>query len=264
MHHAGSELLIHRTAIIDSDAQLGENVSVGPYSVIGAHVEVGDSCVIGPHVTLQGPTVLGRDSRIFQYASVGEAPQDKKYRDEPTSLEIGERNTIREFVTINRGTVQDKGTTRIGDDNWIMAYVHIAHDCTIGDRTVFANGASLAGHVDVGDDTILGGFTLVHQFCRLGAHAFTSMGSCIKQDVPPFVTVSGNPSHPHGINAEGLKRRGYGGEQIQTLRRAYRTLYKSGLRLEQAIAELEQLGMQSPEVMPLLMFLRASTRGIVR
>lgn len=264
MHYAGSGLLIHPTALIDTSARLGINVSVGPYSIIGPDVEIGDNTVIGPHVTLQGPTRLGRDNRIFQYASVGEEPQDKKYRGEETRLEIGDGNTIREFVTINRGTLQDSGTTRIGNDNWIMAYVHIAHDCMIGNRVVFANGASLAGHVHIEDDIILGGFTLVHQFCRIGAHAFTSMGSCIKQDVPPFVTVSGNPAVPHGINAEGLKRRGFDREQIQAIRRAYRALYKSGLRLEQALIEVDRIMGEYPALASFAQFVRASTRGIVR
>ncbi|MEX0729988.1 MAG: acyl-ACP--UDP-N-acetylglucosamine O-acyltransferase [Aquisalimonadaceae bacterium] len=256
--------MIHETAIIDPSARLGRNVSVGAYTVIGAQVEIGEGTVIGPHATLQGPLLLGRENRIFQYASVGEEPQDKKYRGEETRLEIGDRNTIREFVTINRGTVQDNGTTRIGDDNWIMAYVHIAHDCVIGDRTVFANGASLAGHVHIEDDIILGGFTLVHQFCRIGAHAFTSMGSCVKQDVPPFVTVAGNPAQPHGVNSEGLRRRGYESGQVQAIRRAYRSLYKSGLRLEQAVVELDRIAADNPAVVPFAQFVRASTRGIVR
>jgi len=264
VHHARSELLIHPTAIIDPTASIGSNVSIGPYTVIGRHVSIGDDCVIGPHVTLQGPTRLGRGNRIYQYASVGEEPQDKKFLGEETSLEIGDGNTIREFVTINRGTVQDKAVTRIGNDNWIMAYVHIAHDCVIGDRIVFANGASLAGHVQIGNDVILGGFTLVHQFCSIGQHAFTSMGSSIKQDVPPFVTVAGNPAEPHGINAEGLKRQGFNREEVQAARRAYRSLYKSGLRLEQAIHEIDGIAAEHGVIQVLADFLRTSTRGIVR
>jgi len=256
--------LIHPTALVDPAARLGANVRVGPYTLIGPDVDIGDDCVIGPHVTLRGPARLGRENRIYQYASVGEEPQDKKYGGEATCLEIGDRNTIREFVTIHRGTAQDRGVTTIGDDNWIMAYVHIAHDCVIGDRTVFANGASLAGHVLVDHDAILGGFTLVHQFCRVGAHAFTSMGSCVKQDVPPFVTVAGNPAQPHGINAEGLKRRNFGRTEIQAIRRAYRSVYKSGLRLEQAIENVAHIAEATPAVEPLLQFLRASERGIVR
>lgn len=264
MHHAGHVGLIHPTAVIDPAAELGANVSVGAYSVIGPGVEIGDDCEIGPHVTLCGPTRIGRENRIFQYASVGDAPQDKKYGGEDTRLEIGDRNTIREFVTINRGTVQDRGVTTIGDDNWIMAYVHVAHDCVIGDRIVFANGASLAGHVIVGDDVILGGFTLIHQFCHIGAHAFTSMGSSIKQDVPPYITVAGNPAEPHGINAEGLRRAGFAAAEIQALRRAYRSLYKAGLRLEQAIADMESMVAEYPSVGELSRFLRAASRGIVR
>lgn len=264
MHDAGYVVLIHPTAIVDPAARLGANVRVGPYTLIGPDVEIGDDCIIGPHVTLRGPARLGRENRIYQYASVGEEPQDKKYGGEATRLEIGDRNTIREFVTIHRGTVQDRGVTTIGDDNWIMAYVHIAHDCVIADRTVFANAASLAGHVLVDHDAILGGFTLVHQFCRVGAHAFTSMGSCVKQDVPPFVTVSGNPAEPHGINTEGLKRRHFARIEIQAIRRAYRSVYKSGLRLEQAIENVAHIAEATPAVEPLLEFLRASERGIVR
>ncbi len=264
MYHEGPFILIHPTAIIDPGARLGERVRVAPYSVIGADVEIGDDCEIGPHVTLLGPTRLGHGNRVFQYASVGADPQDKKYRGERTRLDIGDRNTIREFVTIHRGTAQDRGVTRIGDDNWIMAYVHIAHDSLIGDRTVFANGASLAGHVLVDDDVILGGFTLVHQFCRIGAHSFSSMGSCVKQDIPPYITVSGNPAAPHGINSEGLRRRGFDADAVRSLRSAYRLIYKKGLRLEQAIAELERRDDDARILKPLIEFLRQDGRGIVR
>ncbi|MCP1676158.1 UDP-N-acetylglucosamine acyltransferase [Natronocella acetinitrilica] len=256
--------MIHSTAIVDPTASLGEGVQVGPYSIIGPDVVIGDHCEIGPHVTLSGPTTIGRGNRIFQFASVGADPQDKKYAGEVTRLVIGDNNTIREFVTIHRGTAQDNGITRIGNDNWIMAYVHIAHDSLIGDRTVFANGASLAGHVSVDDDVILGGFTLVHQFCRIGCHSFTSMGSCIKQDVPPYVTVAGNPAEPHGINAEGLRRRGFGAETLRTLRNAYKTIYKQGLRLDQAIEQLEPASRQEAALTPLVDFLRQDGRGIVR
>lgn len=264
MHHAGCGILIDPTAQVDPAATLGDNVRIGPYAVIGPHVELGDDCEVGPHATVFGPARIGRGNRIFQFASVGAEPQDKKFAGEETLLEIGDGNTIREFVTINRGTVQDQGVTRIGNDNWIMAYVHIAHDCTVGNRIVFANGASLAGHVDVGDDAILGGFTLVHQFCSIGAYCFSSMGSCIKQDVPPFVTVAGNPAVPHGVNSEGLRRQGFAREDVYALRRAYRMLYKSGLRLEPALEKIDELAASHPPVARLVAFIRDSRRGIVR
>jgi UDP-N-acetylglucosamine acyltransferase len=258
---------IHPTALIDPGAQLGEKVSIGAYSVIGAGVEIGDGTSVGPHVVIEGPTRIGRDNRIFQFASLGAEPQDKKYAGEPTRLEIGDRNTIREFCTFNRGTAQDAGVTRVGNDNWIMAYVHLAHDCQIGDHTIFANNAQLAGHVHVGDWAILGGFTVVHQFVRIGAHCITAMGTILLQDVPPFVTAAGNPSAPHGINSEGLKRRGYSPETIAGLRRAYKTLYRSGLKLEEAVAsitaEARQLGELAPMV-SLAEFLSAPGRGIIR
>ena len=203
--------MIHPTAVIDASAELGADVSVGAYSVIGPDVTIGARTVIGPHVVINGPTRIGEDNRIHQFASLGDAPQDKKYADEPTRLEIGDRNTIREFVTFNRGTVQDEGVTRIGDDNWIMAYVHIAHDCRIGNQAIMANNASLAGHVTVGDYAILGGFTLIHQFCTIGAHALTAFGSHVSMDVPPYVTVGGTPARAHGLNMEGLRRRGFPG-----------------------------------------------------
>jgi UDP-N-acetylglucosamine acyltransferase len=256
--------VIHATAIVDPGARLGEAVEVGPYSIIGPDVEVGDATRIGAHVVLSGPTRIGRENRIYPFCSLGEAPQDKKYAGEPTELVIGDRNTIREYCTLNRGTLQDAGVTRVGDDNWIMAYVHIAHDCRVGNHTIFANGASLAGHVDVEDHAILGGFTLVHQFCRIGAHCITALGSAIVKDVPPFVTVSGNFAAPHGLNMEGLRRRGFDDESLRLLRRAYKIVYKQGLTLEQAKAELRPLAQESAHVGTLLAFLEGSTRGIVR
>ncbi len=256
--------MIDPRAIIDPDAQLAEDVEVGPFAVIGPRVEIGSGTRIGPHCVIQGPTRIGRDNRVYQFASIGDAPQDKKYAGEPTRLEIGDRNTIREFVTINRGTVQDKGVTRIGDDNWIMAYVHIAHDCEVGNHTIFANSASLAGHVRVEDHAILGGFTLVHQFCALGAHCFTAFGTTLGKDVPPYVMVSGNPAHPHGLNIEGLKRRGFSAEALRALKRAYRTLYRSGLTLEAALEDLRRQAAEAPEVGVLVRFLEGQTRGIVR
>lgn len=254
--------LVHPTALVDAGARLGENVEIGAYSVIGAGVEIGDGTWIGPHVVINGPTKIGRENRIFQFASLGEQPQDKKYAGEPTTLEIGDRNTIREFCTFNRGTVQDAGATRVGNDNWIMAYVHIAHDCQVGNQTIFANNAQLAGHVHVGDWAILGGFTVVHQFVRIGAHSMTAMGTILLQDLPPYVTAAGNPSAPHGINSEGLKRRGFSAEAIAALKRAYKALYRNGLKLEEATAQIASEGLA--EVKVLSDFLAAPGRGIIR
>ncbi len=255
---------IHPTALIDPGAQLGENVSIGAYSVIGAGVEIGDGTSVGPHVVIEGPTRIGRDNRIFQFSSLGAEPQDKKYGGEPTRLEIGDRNTIREFCTFNRGTAQDVGITRVGNDNWIMAYVHLAHDCQIGDHTIFANNAQLAGHVHIGDWAILGGFTVVHQFVRIGAHCLTAMGTILLQDVPPFVTAAGNPAVPHGINSEGLKRRGFSPEAIAALRRAYKTLYRSGLKLEEASVAIAAAASEEPALAPLADFLATPGRGLIR
>jgi UDP-N-acetylglucosamine acyltransferase len=242
--------LIDQRAVIDPGAVLAEDVSVGPYAVIGAEVEIGPGTSIGPHTVINGPTRIGRDNSIFQFASIGEAPQDKKYAGEPTRLEIGDRNTIREFVTINRGTIQDEGVTRLGDDNWIMAYVHVAHDCRIGNHTIFANNASLAGHVRVDDYAILGGFTLVHQFCVIGAHALTAFGSGISKDVPPYVTVGGSPARAHGLNMEGLRRRGFSAD--------------SRLSLQDAVLQLKQQAAAHEELEILVTFLEQQTRGIVR
>lgn len=256
--------MIHPTAIVHPGAQLGNNIEIGAYSIIGEHVEIGDDCWIGPHVVIEGHTRIGRENRFFQFCSIGAAPQDKKYGGEPTRLEIGDRNTVREYCSFNVGTPQDAGITRIGNDNWIMAYVHIAHDCLVGDNTIFANNATLAGHVSVGDWAILGGFTGVHQFTRVGAHAFCGVGTVLLQDLPPFVTVSGNPAKPHGINSEGLRRRGYGAEAISAIKRAYRALYRSGLSLDDARRATAELAQTHPEVLPLAMFIADSGRGIVR
>lgn len=256
--------MIDSRAVIDPSAKLGVNVSVGPFSVIGPDVEIGDDSWIGPHVVIQGPTRIGRENRIYQFASIGEAPQDKKYAGEPTVLEIGDRNLFREFTTVNRGTVQGGGVTRIGNDNWIMAYCHVAHDCIIGNGTIFSNSASLAGHVIVDDFAILGGFSLVHQFCRIGAYSFSAFGSAINQDVPPYVMVSGRMAAPYGVNAEGLRRHGKSAETIQAIKRAYKTLYKSGLRLEEAKRELAGMVDDCADIAPLLDFLDKSERGIVR
>ncbi|MCL4315502.1 MAG: acyl-ACP--UDP-N-acetylglucosamine O-acyltransferase [Gammaproteobacteria bacterium] len=256
--------MIDARAVIAQDAGIEDGVTVGPYSVIGSGVEIGAGTWIGPHVVINGPTRIGRDNKIYQFASLGDAPQDKKYAGENTRLEIGDRNVIREYCTINRGTVQDKGVTRIGNDNWIMAYVHIAHDCVIGDQTIFANAASLAGHVTVGDYAILGGFTLVHQFCVIGAHCFCGMGSVISMDVPPYVMVSGHPAQPHGINSEGLKRRGFSNGALRALREAYKLIYKSNLTLSEAREQIAAKAAEHPELALLVRFLEQSQRGIVR
>ncbi|MFN3884291.1 MAG: acyl-ACP--UDP-N-acetylglucosamine O-acyltransferase [Rhodocyclaceae bacterium] len=256
---------IHPSALVDPAARLGENVTVGAYTIIGADVEIGEGTWIGPHVVIDGPTKIGRDNRIYQFSSLGEAPQDKKYGGEPTRLEIGDRNTIREFCTFNRGTVQDAGVTRIGNDNWIMAYVHVAHDCQIGDHTIFANNAQLAGHVHVGDWAILGGYTGVHQFVRIGAHCMTGVGSVVLQDIPPYVMAAGNPAAPHGINSEGLRRRGFAPETIAAIKRAYKTLYRSGLKLDEAVAAISAEAQGGiVELAPLAEFLARPGRGIIR
>lgn len=256
--------MIHPTAIVHEGARLAPDVSVGPYSIIGEHVEIGAGTSIGPHVVINGHTRIGKDNRIFQFSSLGEVPQDKKYQGEETRLEIGDRNVIREFCTFNRGTSQDVGVTRVGDDNWIMAYVHLAHDCQIGNYTIFANNAQLAGHVQVGDYAILGGFTVVHQFCHIGGHSITGMGTILFKDVPPYVTAAGHEAQPHGINAEGLKRRGFSSEALLEIKRAYKTLYKSGLTLEQAKQALAEQAKSCPEIQILTDFLAHSTRGIIR
>ena len=255
---------IHPTALVDPAARVADDVEIGAYSIVGPHVEIGPGCRIGPHAVIVGHTRLGANNRIFQFVSLGEAPQDKKYRDEDTRLEIGDNNTIREFCTFNRGTVQDAGVTRLGNDNWVMAYVHLAHDCQVGNHCIFANNAQLAGHVVVEDYAILGGFTAVHQFCRIGAHSLTAIGTVLLQDVPPYVTVSGNPASPHGLNAEGLKRRGFSPVALTALRRAYKTLYKSGLTLDEARTAISAQQAAQPELARLVDFLAAPGRGIVR
>jgi UDP-N-acetylglucosamine acyltransferase len=255
---------VHPTAIVDRRARLDSDVEVGPYAVIGAEVEIAAGCRIGPHTVIAGATRLGPNCRVWQFASIGDAPQDKKYGGEPTRLEIGAGNTIREFCTLNRGTAQGGGVTSIGDDNWIMAYVHIAHDCRIGNRTIFANNAQLAGHVAVGDDAILGGFTVVHQFCRIGAHSITGMGTIVLQDIPPYVKASGNPAKPYGINSEGLRRRGYTGESISALKRAYKAVYRSALTIEEVKQALAGEAQKNPEIQLLLDFVAAPGRGIIR
>jgi UDP-N-acetylglucosamine acyltransferase len=259
---------IHPTAIVDAKAELADTVSVGPYAVIGAQVRIGEGTRIGAHTTIEGPTTIGRDNHIFAMASLGAAPQDMKYRGEPTELHIGDRNTIREFCTFNRGTSQDVGITRIGDDNWIMAYVHIAHDVQLANRTILANNATLAGHVHVGDWAIVGGLSGVHQFCKVGAHAMVGFQSHVSQDVPPFMMVSGNPLSVHGFNVEGLRRRGFSAERIAQVKQMHRLLYRKGLTLDDAKAQIALLEGQvadgDDDVSLLLDFLAASTRGIAR
>lgn len=256
--------MIHPTALVDPGADLDDGVEVGPFAVIGPGVEIGSGTWIGPHAVVRGPTRIGRDNRIFQFASVGEDPQDKKYGGEPTRLEIGDRNRIREYATIHRGTVQDRGLTAIGDDNLFMVSTHVAHDCQIGNQVILANAASLGGHVQVDDWAILGGFTIVHQFSRIGAHSFCAMGSVLSKDVPPYVTVGGHPALPHGINSEGLRRRGFPPQTISAIKRAYRTLYVAGLRLEEALGRLAAQAAEVPEIADLVAFVRGSARGIVR
>jgi UDP-N-acetylglucosamine acyltransferase len=256
--------LIDPRAIVDPGARLAPDVTVGPWSMIGPDVEIGPGCEIGPHVVIKGPTRIGRDNRFFQFASIGEVPQDKKYHGEDTVLEIGDRNVIREFVTMHRGTVQGGNVTRLGSDNLIMANVHIAHDCIVGSHTIFANNASLAGHVVVEDHVILGGYSLVHQFCTIGAHSFSAAASLITKDVPPFVLVSGHMAKPYGLNVEGMRRRGFAPETVRKLRQAYRILYRMNLPLSRALEELRDLAVDCPEVGAMADFIERSRRGIVR
>lgn len=256
--------MIHTSAIIEDGARLGNDVSVGAYSIIGPEVELGDGCWVGPHVVVTGRTRIGPGTRIYQFASIGDAPQDKKYAGEDTALEIGASNTIREYVTINRGTASGGGITRVGDDNLFMAYCHIAHDCQVGSHIVGANGATLAGHVVVGDWVIFAGFSGAHQFCRIGAHAFLGMYGGVNQDVPAYLMVSGQPPRPRGINAEGLKRRGFSKEQIRNIREAYRIIYRAGLGRDEAVARLQTLALEQPEIQPMIDSIMASQRGLLR
>lgn len=259
---------IHPTAIVESGAQLGDNVRIDAYSIVRANVRIGEGTTVGPHCVVEGHTTIGRDNRIFQFCSIGAVPQDKKYAGEPTRLEIGDRNTIREFCTFNLGTAQDVGVTRLGDDNWIMAYVHLAHDCQVGNKTIFANNAALAGHVHIGDWVILGGFTQVHQFVKIGAHAMTGMGTALSQDAPPFAMVNGNPAQARGFNLEGLRRRGFSAERIAAVKQMHRLIYRQGLTLDQARASIDGLAQTAPEaaedITLMSRFLAESTRGIVR
>lgn len=259
---------IHSTAIIEPGAQIAETASVGPYSIVRANVSIGEGTSIGPHCVIEGHTTIGRDNRIFQFCSLGGVPQDKKYAGEPTRLEIGDRNTIREFCTFNLGTAQDVGVTRLGDDNWMMAYVHLAHDCQVGSKTIFANNAQIAGHVHVGDWAILGGYTQVHQFVKIGAHAMSGLGTTLSQDVPPFAMVAGNPAQARGFNVEGLKRRGFSGERLAAVKQMHRLLYRQGHTLDEARQAIDALAQTMPgaqeDVALMSRFLAESTRGIVR
>jgi len=257
---------IHPTAIIHKEANIGNNVTIGPYSVIGTGVSIGQDTVIGNSVTITGNTSIGFNNKIFHSSSIGEAPQDKKYNDEDTKLIIGNNNTIREFCTINRGTTQDKGETIIGDDNWIMAYVHIAHDCIIKNNCILANASNIAGHVEIDDFAILGGFTGVHQFCKIGSHVITAVGTVVYKDIPPYIIAAGNDSHtrPNGINIEGLKRRGFSKEAISGIKKGYKIIYREGNSIEDAISQLHNLSKEVAEVALYIDFISKSQRGLVR
>ena len=256
--------MIHSTAIIDPAAELSEGVSVGPYAIIGPGVSIDTGTEIGPHAVIRGPTRIGKNNRFFQFVSVGEAPQDKKYKGESTSLEIGDDNVIREYSTIHRGTIQDKGITLVGNGNLLMAYTHVAHDCVIGNHVIMANGASLAGHVRVDDYAILGGFSLVHQFCKIGQFSFSGMGSVISRDVLPYVMIGGTPTKPRGINNVGLERHGYSPEVIRQIRKAYKIIYKSGLKLDDAMQSLTEMAVGVTELQCMVDFLRQTDRSIIR
>ncbi len=256
--------MIDSRAVIDPRARIAEGVTIGPYSVIGPDVEIGEDTWVGPHVVINGPTRIGKENKLFQFSSIGEIPQDKKYAGEPTMLEIGDRNIIREYCTLNRGTAQDLGYTRIGNDNWIMAYVHIAHDCVVGNNTIFANNATLAGHVLIEDYAILGGACLIHQFCTVGENSFIGMGSAVAKDVLPFLMISGQPASPHGLNVEGLKRRGFDTDTIQALRRAYKIVYRSSLTAAKAVDALQPLADEVDAVAQFAAAVSGSKRGIIR
>jgi len=255
---------IHPTALIDTTAKLGDNVSVGAYSIIGANVEIGSGTIIASHVVINGPTHIGIDNRIFQFASIGDAPQDKKYNGEPTRLIIGDRNVFRECCTINRGTVTGHGVTRIGSDNLFMAYAHVAHDCIVGSKCILANNAGLAGHVELGDWVIVSAYAGVHQFCKVGAHAFLGNNTAATRDVPPYVMAVGSPAEPHSVNSEGLKRRGFSPDQVRNIRNAYKVLYRSQLKLHEAVMQLTELAKTQPEVGLFVEFIARSERSLIR
>jgi UDP-N-acetylglucosamine acyltransferase len=256
--------MIDSRAVISPSAQIAPDVEIGPFTVVGADVEIGPRTWIGPHAVIMGPTRIGSDNKVYQFASLGDAPQDKKYKGEPTRLEIGDRNVFRECVTVNRGTVHDQGVTRIGSDNLLMAYVHVAHDCRVGDKIVMSNCATLGGHVELGDWVIMGGLSAVHQHTKIGAHCFIANNAAVTRDVPPYVMAVGQPAEPHSVNSEGLKRRGFDAEQIRNIRRAYRLLYRSGLKLEAALEQLDAIAATQVEIRPFVDFIRRSERSIVR
>lgn len=256
--------MIDPRAIISPKAELAADVTVGPYAVIGDHVTIGAGTIVGPHAVVLGPARIGSGNRIFQFASIGDAPQDRKYAGEPTRLEIGDRNVFREFTTVNRGTTKDEGVTRVGSDNLFMSYSHVAHDCRVGSNVVLANTATLGGHVHIGDWVIMGGFSGVHQFCKVGAHAFIGNNAAVTRDVPPYVMAVGQPAEPHSVNSEGLKRRGFTPENIRNIKNAFRILYRSDLRLEEAVKQLRALVAEQPELGALVDFIGASSRSIVR
>lgn len=256
--------MIDPRAVVAADAEIGSGVTIGPFAIIGAGVRIGDGCWIGPHAVVNGPTTLGRENRVFQFSSIGDAPQDKKYRGEPTRLEVGDRNVFREFCTINRGTVGGHGVTRIGSDSLFMAYSHVAHDCVVGDKCVMSNYSVLAGHVELGDWCILSGFAGVHQFCRIGPHAFLANNAAVTRDVPPYVMVAGAPAEPKGVNSEGLKRREFSAGQIARIKSAYRVLYRSKRKLAEAMVELKAMAEGHAELQSFVSFIEASERGIVR
>lgn len=260
-----AQATIHPTASVDPGARLGEGVSIGAFTVIGADVQIGDGTRIGPHCSVHGPTRIGRDNHFHGHAAIGGEPQDKKFKGERTELVIGDRNTVREFVTLNRGTGEGGGVTRIGDDNWILAYSHVAHDCVVGNSCIFSNNATLAGHVEIGDYVILSGFAGIHQFCRIGAHAFVGMGAMVNGDVPPFVMVAADEyGRPRGINSEGLKRRGFDAGRIAAIKRAYRTLYVSGANLADARTQLAEMAQGSDDVRAFLEFIESGERPLLR
>jgi UDP-N-acetylglucosamine acyltransferase len=256
--------MIDPRAVVSPQAQIAADVEIGPFTVIGAQVSIGAGTWIGPHVVINGPTQIGAGNKIFQFASLGDAPQDKKYNGEPTRLEIGDRNVFRESVTVNRGTTHDKGVTHIGNDNLLMAYSHVAHDCHLGDQIVMANCATLGGHVQIGDWVTMGGLSAVHQHTKIGAHCFIAHNAAVTRDVPPYVMAVGRPAVPHSVNSIGLQRRGFTPEQVLNIRRAYRVLYRSGLKLKAALDELDKAALEQPEIRPFVEFIRASSRSIVR
>ncbi|MBD3610359.1 MAG: acyl-ACP--UDP-N-acetylglucosamine O-acyltransferase [Gammaproteobacteria bacterium] len=255
---------IDSRAIVDPSAKIADNVTIGPFSVIGPNVEIGEGTWIGPHVVIQGPTVIGRENKFYQFSSIGEVPQDKKFHGEESKLFIGDRNVVREFCTMNRGTADGGGETRIGNDNWIMAYTHFAHDCIVGNNTTFANNAQIAGHVTVDDFAILGAYTCVHQFTSIGAHSFTGLGTVLNKDLPPYVMAQGNPVQPYGLNSEGLKRRGFSSEARSAIKKAYKILYRSSMSVSDAIAEMGELAASYDEVARFSDFLQNSQRGVIR